>query len=55
MSKRQRRAESQTAKILQQRDQLRIEFTELQMQLSLQARELKERNAALEAAAETSR
>ena len=46
----QRRAESQTAKIQQQRDQLQNEITELRMQVSLQARELKDRNAALEAA-----
>jgi chromosome segregation ATPase len=48
----QRRAESQAAKIQQQRDQLQSEFTELRMQLSLQTRELKDRSIALEAATE---
>jgi chromosome segregation ATPase len=48
----QRRAESQAAKIQQQRDQLQSELTELRMQVSLQARELKDRSAALEAATE---
>jgi hypothetical protein len=48
----QRRAESQTAKLRQQRDQLQNEITELRMQVNLQARELKERSTALAAATE---
>ena len=46
----QRRAETHAAKTQQQRDQLQSEITELRMQLSVQAHELKERAAALEAA-----
>jgi chromosome segregation ATPase len=46
----QRRAETHAAKTQQQRDQLQSEITELRMQLSVQAHELKERTAALEAA-----
>ncbi len=46
----QRRAETHAAKTQQQRDQLQSEITELRMQLSVQAHELKERTAALEVA-----
>lgn len=46
----QRRAETHAAKTQQQRDQLHSETTELRLQLSLQAHELKERTTALEAA-----
>jgi chromosome segregation ATPase len=45
----QRRAEAQATKTQQQRDQLQSELTDLRMQVSLQAHELKERNTALEA------
>jgi chromosome segregation ATPase len=48
----QRRAESQTAKTQQQHEQLQSDVTELRMQVSLQARELQDRNAALAAATE---
>lgn len=48
----QRRAETQAAQTQQQRDRLQSEFAEIQLQLGVQAYELKQHGAALEKATE---